>query len=114
MSAAEGARLRDEGMELANCAADSRVKAIIDEKIQAAIDSGRRFSANTIRDSLPASDGHLVGSRMRAAACRKVDGHPIIKRVTTEPSTLASTRHAEVKVWLGWDAYQALQNAGQR
>ncbi|BBH17471.1 hypothetical protein Back2_17580 [Nocardioides baekrokdamisoli] len=110
MSAAEGATLRDQGMELATCAADSRVVAIIDQKIQDAIDSGRKFSANTIRHQLPTSDGHLVGARMNSFAFRRVDGHPVMKRIGTEPSTLASTHHAEVKVWLGWDAFQTLNN----
>lgn len=115
MSAAEGAVLRDQGMELATCAADSRVVAIIDEKIHAAIDSGRRFSANTIRDSLPTvtSQG-LVGGRIRSYATKRVDGNPVMKRVGYEPSTLASTHGHPIAVWLGWEAYQALQVVDQR
>lgn len=32
-------------------------------------------------------------------------------RVGYTPSTLRSTRHHEIKVWLGWDAHQAINRA---
>lgn len=100
---------RDEGMAKVEQAADPRVILAIDAAIQAAIDSGRRFSANEIRDKFPVSDEHLVGARVRSFATRKVDGHPVMVRVGMTPSTLRSTHSHEIKVWLGWNAAQAVR-----
>lgn len=105
---AEAAAARDEGMAQVESAADPRVILAIDAAIEAAIASGRRFSANDIRDKFPVSDEHLVGARMRSFAYRRVDGDPLMVPVGRTPSTLKSTHHHEIKVWLGWDAYQAL------
>jgi len=105
-TAAEAAR--DEGIAKVEAGADPRIILMIDAKIEAAIASGRRFSANTIRDQFPVSDHHLIGARMRGYASRKVDGHPLMVRVGYEPSTLTSTHSHEIKVWLGWDAHQSL------
>ena len=82
-----------------------------DAVIERAISSGRRFSANTIRDQLPVSDSHLVGARVHSYALRRVDGHPLMVCVGREPSTLLSTKSAEVKVWLGYDAHQTIHRA---
>lgn len=110
---AEAAAGRDEGIARAEAAADPRVILMIDAKIQAAIDAGRRFSANDIRDHFPVSDEHLVGARIRSFAARKVDGHPVMVKAGLIPSTLASTHCHEIKVWLGWDAHQALHRNRQ-
>ncbi|NGZ99428.1 hypothetical protein G5V59_00385 [Nocardioides sp. W3-2-3] len=90
--------------------ADPRVMLTIDAAIERAIASGRRFSANSIRDQFPVSDEHLIGARVASFAKRRVDGHPLMVRVAYEPSTLKSTKGHDIKVWLGWDAYQALSN----
>lgn len=108
---AEAAAERDAGIEKVEAAADPRVILMIDDEIQKAVDSGRRFSANDIREKFSVSDEHLVGARVRSFASRKVDGHPVVVRVGLIPSTLKSTHHHEIKVWLGWDAHQALHRA---
>lgn len=104
----EAAAARDEGIEQVENAADPRVIFAIDAAIEAAIDSGRRFSANDIRDKFPVSDEHLVGARMRSFAYRRIDGNPLMVPVGRTPSTLKSTHFHEIKVWLGWEAAQAL------
>ena len=57
----EGEALRDEGMAQSEAAADPRKILMIDAKIQDAIESGRRFSVNTIRDQFPVVEHHLIG-----------------------------------------------------
>jgi hypothetical protein len=109
----EAAAARDEGMAKVENAADPRVILAIDAVIQEAIDSGRRFSANTIRDKFPVSDEHLIGARIRSFAGRRVDGHRVMVEVGRTPSTLASTHHHEIRVWLGWDAHRALSGRGR-
>lgn len=104
---AEAGALRDEGVAQVENGADPRVILSIDAKIQQAIDAGRRFSANDIRDEFPVSDEHLVGARFISFAGRRVDGHPLMKRVDFEPSSLGSTHKHPIAVWLGWDAYLA-------
>lgn len=105
---AEGARLRDEGMAAAEQAADPRLVLTIDQAIEKAIASGRRFSANDIRDQFPVVRSGLVGARMRSYAGRREDGHPLMVKVGYTPSTSPETRNHEIKVWLGWDAHQAI------
>lgn len=102
---AEAAQARDDGMAQAVAAADPRVLLAIDAAIEAANDSGRRWSANTIRDQFPVADEHLVGARVRAYAARRPEVQYAVGR---EPSTLRSTHHHEIKVWLGAAAYRAL------
>ena len=102
------AELRDAGIAQAEQATDPRVTLTIDAAIEDAIASGRRFSANNIRDKFPVCDQHLVGGRMRAYATKRVDGQPLMVCVGRTPSTLASTHAHEIKVWLGFDAHQAL------
>ena len=104
----EAAAARDAGIEQVETAADPRVILAIDAHIQAAIDSGRRWSANDIRDLLPVADEHLVGARVRSFAGRRVAGHPVMVRVGYTASTLRSTHHHPIAVWLGWDAHRAL------
>lgn len=108
---AEAAADRDEGMARVEAGSDPRVILAIDAAIQAAIDSGRRFSANDIRDQFPVADEHLAGARFRAWTLKRVDGHPLMVRVGWTTSTLKSTRSHEIKVWLGYDAHQAVNRA---
>ncbi|MCB9377116.1 MAG: hypothetical protein H6515_14775 [Microthrixaceae bacterium] len=108
---AAGEAARDDGMARVEAGSDPRVILAIDAVIERAISSGRRFSANTIRDQLPVSDSHLVGARVHSYALRRVDGHPLMVCVGREPSTLLSTKSAEVKVWLGYDAHQTIHRA---
>lgn len=110
---AEAAAERDAGIERVEAAADPRAILMIDAQIQAAVDSGRRFSANDIREKFPVTDEHLVGARIRSFAARRVDGHPVMVRVGLTPSTLKSTHSHEIKVWLGYDAHQALHRNRQ-
>lgn len=90
--------LRDTGMAQTTNAADSRIVAIIDALITLANETGKPWSANLIRDQIPACNQHLVGARVRAAAMRRPVEMVAIGRTK---STLASTRCAEVKVWQG-------------
>lgn len=120
MSTAEAARAerhavaeqaKAEGMEQAEAHADPRVIAGIDLAIEKAIESGRRFSANTIRDQTAASGQGLVGARFNSYINRRVDGHPLMVHVGWTKSDLASTHNHDIKVWLGWDAHQSLHRA---
>lgn len=110
---AEAERRKDDGMEQAQVHADPRVQASIDLAIEKAIASGRRFSANTIREQVPASGQGLVGARFNSYAQRKVDGRPLMVCVGRTSSDLPSTHNHEIKVWLGYDAHQALQRANR-
>jgi len=89
---------RDAGMAQAEQAADPRVILAIDAAIAEANESGERWSANTIRDKFPVSASGLVGARVRAATQRRPRE---MKHVGWTPSTLRSTRHHEIKVWVG-------------
>lgn len=110
---AEAAAERDGGLERVEAGADPRVILMIDAEIQKAIDSGRRFSANDIRDKFPVADEHLVGARVKAMSMKRVDGHPLMVPVGYTPSSLKSTHSHPIRVWLGWDAYQALHRNRQ-
>jgi hypothetical protein len=105
---AEAAAERDAGMAKAEATADPRVILAIDAAIQRAIDSGRRFSANDIRDQFPVSNEGLVGDRFNSFVKRRVEGRRLMVAVGRTTSTLKSTHHHEIKVWLGYDAWQAL------
>jgi hypothetical protein len=107
VSIAEAEQARDAGIAQAEHAADPRVIVAIDDVIERAIASGRRFSANDIREKFPTAE-QLIGARIRSYATRRVDGRPLMKKVGTVPSTLKSTHAHEIKVWLGFDAWQAL------
>lgn len=106
---AEAERRKNDGMEQAQVHADPRAQAAIDVAIEKAIDSGRRFSANTIREQTPGSGQGLVGARFNSYAQRKVDGHRLMVHVGWTASDLPSTHNHPIKVWLGYDAHQALQ-----
>lgn len=106
----DAAAARDAGIAQVENAADPRVILAIDAEIEKAIDSGRRFSANDIRDRFPVSDEHLVGARMRSYAARRSDGQPLMVRAGWTTSSLKSTHSHEIKVWLGYAAHQALNS----
>lgn len=107
----EAAQDRDAGIAQVENAADPRIILAIDEAIEAAIASGRRFSANDIRDQFPTAE-HLIGARFNSYANKQDEnGNRLMVRVGYTPSTKRSTHHHEIKVWLGWDAYQALHRA---
>lgn len=108
---AEAQQRRDEGMRQAEDHADPRIQAGIDLAIEKAIESGRRFSANTIRDQTAASGQGLVGARFNSYVNRRVDGHPLMVHVGWTTSDLPSTHNHQIKVWLGWDAHQSLHRA---
>lgn len=89
--------IKESGQHQAEAAADFRVVALIDAAIARHAKSGRRFSANDIRDEFPTTQSRgLVGARVDAA--RKRGELVSVDRVR---STLASTRSAFVTVWVG-------------
>lgn len=92
-------QLRDEGMALASEHADPRVIEHIDRVIREAIVSGERFTADSIRASLPTvmSPG-LVGARMRSYAGRTPRW---MRSVGYTPSTHPATRRSTIRVWIG-------------
>lgn len=97
MTAAEA--LRDEGMRQAEDHADPRAILTIDAVIRLANASGQPWSANDIRDALPTTTSPgLVGARIRSFAGRRPR---VQRRVGYVPSTLPSTHHHPVAVWLG-------------
>lgn len=97
--------LRDEGMARAEMAADPRIIAMIDALIAEMNASGEAWSANSLRDRLPANAGPLVGARVRAAATRR----PVEQvRVGYVPSDLPSTHAHPIALWIG--ANHAQQN----
>ncbi|XBB66831.1 hypothetical protein ABFU82_22405 [Nocardioides sp. WV_118_6] len=108
---AEARAERDAGVAKVENGADPRVIVAIDAAIQKAIDSGRRFSANDIRDKFPVEHENLAGARVLTFSKRRVDGHPLMKAVGKTPSSLKSTHGHEITVWLGWDAHQALRHS---
>jgi hypothetical protein len=94
MSAATEAR--DAGIAAAEYAADPRLILAVDAVIQRWIDSGRRFSANDIRDELPSFARTIVGGRLRAAAMRKPQEIRVVGEVQSD---LTSTHAKPIKVW---------------
>lgn len=95
---AEAAQLRDEGMAQAENAADPRLKIMIDQAIAEANESGREWSANTIRDRLPVVCRGLVGARVKAASMRKPAE---MVPVGEEQSNLPTTKTKKIIVWRG-------------
>lgn len=89
---------RDAGMAQAEHGADPRVILLIDQAIADANASGKRWSANDIRQRVTTTSQGLVGARVRAAAQRRPRE---MKHVGWVPSDLPSTRHHEIKVWVG-------------
>lgn len=91
-------RARDEALDAATNAADSRLVLMVDAVITEAIESGQPFSANTIRDRMPAVRSGLIGSRIKAASMQKP---PRMVAVGSEPSTLRTTHAKPVTRWVG-------------
>lgn len=90
-------QLRDEGMAQATQAdRDGWDAAVIDQAITHLAESGRRFSANDLRQLLPEVRQPLIGARVRAAAQRRQ-----IRRVDYTASTLPSTHAHPIAVWVG-------------
>lgn len=98
MSLAEARAARDQGMDAATHAADPRLVLMVDKAIADANATGRRWSANDIRDALPASAGPLVGARVKAASMRKPAEMVPVGRTR---SSLRSTHAKEIIVWRG-------------
>ena len=89
---------RDEAMATARHAADPRISEVIDAHIADANATGEPWSANDIRDQMPAGNRGLVGDRVRAAALRR----PVeMVQVGRTPSTLESTHAKDIGVWVG-------------
>lgn len=87
---------RDAGIALRENAADPRWIAIVDAIIQRWARSGRKFSANTIRDEVPVAARDLAGGRILSALNRKD-----IKRVGYVKSSLVSTHSKPIGEYVG-------------
>ena len=92
------AALRDLGHATTTHAADPRLVLTVDRVIAEANATGKRWTADDIRDALPVVAGPLVGARIRAAALRRPRE---MKRVGAKPSALLSARRAYIAVWQG-------------
>ena len=92
------AALRDLGHACTTAAADPRLVLTVDNVIADANASGKRWTADDIRDALPVVAGPLVGARIRAAALRKPTEQ---RKVGMRPSELRSARRAYLAVWQG-------------
>lgn len=89
---------RDAGMALAENAADSRLVAIVDQVIAEFNASGREWSANDIRDRLPAVNPPVIGARVKAAMMRR----PMeMRRVGWVISDLESTKSKTIGEYRG-------------
>lgn len=93
-----GYALRDTGHATTTHAADPRLVLTVDKVIADANATGKRWTADDIRDALPVVAGPLVGARIRAAALRKPHE---MRKVGMKPSALLSARRAYVAVWIG-------------
>jgi len=98
MSAHEAATLRDAGMAQTENAHDPRLILMVDAVIARWNKSGRRWSANGIRDDLPVVAAPLVGARINAAAMRRPQE---MRNVGRTRSSLTSTHRAWIAVWQG-------------
>ena len=90
--------LRDQGHACTTAAADPRLVLTVDRVIAEANATGKRWTADDIRDALPVVAGPLVGARIRAAALRKPRE---MRKVDMKRSALLSTRRAWIAVWQG-------------
>lgn len=90
-------RLRDAGIAQRENGADPRLILAVDAVIAKWAASGRRFSANEIRDEVPTLAADLVGGRLRAASMRRPAE---IIAVGEVKSSLLSTHAKPIKVWL--------------
>lgn len=96
--------LRDAGIASAEHAADPRLILAVDAVIEKWAASGRRFSANEIRDEVPSLASHLVGGRLKAASMRKPAE---IAAVGWVRSSLLSTHAKPIVVWVRADVAAA-------
>lgn len=98
---------RDEALAAQLHHADPRLVLAVDAVIERWAKSGRRFSANEIRDEVPTAAVGLVGGRLRAASMRKPAE---IVAVGEVKSSLLSTHAKPIKCWLRADLALAQQN----
>lgn len=89
---------RDEGIAVAEHAADPRLRLMIDDLIAKANATGQPWSANDIRDQVPVVGQGLVGARINAAAMRRPAE---MTKVGETPSTLRSTHAKRITVYVG-------------
>jgi len=100
------ADLRDAGIAAREHAADPRLLAAVEVVIEKWADSGREFSANEIREDVPAIARDLVAGRLRSFAQRKV---PLIVWRGEVQSSLHSTHGKKIGRYIGaqWVAPEA-------
>lgn len=101
-------RLRDAGIAQRENAADPRLILAVDAVIERWAASGRRFSANEIRDEVPVKAADLVGGRLRAASMRRPAE---IAKVGEVKSTLLSTHAKPIAVWQNAEVVAAARAA---
>jgi hypothetical protein len=87
---------RDAGITTRENHSDPRLILAVDKVIARWVESGRRFSANEIRDEVPTLAADLVGPRLRAASMRKPTE---IVKVGEVKSSLLSTHAKPIAVW---------------
>ena len=104
-------QLRDAGIAAAENAADPRLILAVDAVIERWTASGRRFSANEIRDEVPTLAAHLVGGRLRAASMRKPAE---ITKVGEVGSSLLSTHAKKIAVWQNAEVVAAERATAER
>lgn len=95
---------RDAGIAERENAADPRWVAIVDTIVERWAKSGRPFSANDIRDEVPAVAQRLVAGRLRSAWMRKPR---LIEPVGEIKSDLTSTHAKKICIWIGADFAEA-------
>jgi hypothetical protein len=100
--------LRDAGIAARENAADPRLILAVDAVIEKWTASGRRFSANEIRDEVPTLAVDLVGGRLRAASMRKPTE---LVKVGEVGSSLLSTHAKKIAVWQRADVALAKRGA---
>lgn len=93
---------RDEALAAQEQHADPRLLLAVDAVIERWAKSGRRFSANEIRDEVPTLASKYVGNRLRAAYMRKE-----LIPVGKVRSTLRSTHAKELLTYVGAEHHQA-------
>lgn len=94
----EAEAARDKALAVQEQHADPRLLLAIDAVIAKHAASGRRFSANCIRDEVPTLASKYVGNRLRAAYMRKE-----LIPVGKVRSTLRSTHAKEIYTYVGAD-----------
>ena len=93
--------LRDAALEAQTHAADPRLEAAVDIAIERLIDSGQVFSADTVREHIPAAALPLVGGRVRSYMMRR---HPRMVDVVGEiQSTWPATHGKRIMQMRGAD-----------